>query len=153
METRKTLTLGDKHRQVFLEAFSRAYNADQAMMKYLSDTWEDELRRFMEQTSIVAFEVIESGQVLALAIVEKTSPTSLYIRQNACSPNSQRKGASTALMEEIKQRFPDRRLWLVVRRSNIAAQKFYLSLGFTVDENIRHDEYSPEVFVAMIKRP
>lgn len=87
------------------------------------------------------------GEVIALVSVD-TSSDKIYISQLAVSPEYQRQGIGTSLIESVRQRYQDRETTLLYRTNNPSIDQFYLSLGFTrSNEQNMHGKYSSQYYV------
>ena len=74
----------------------------------------------------------EQDQLLGYLIFSRDG----HIISIAVHPHHRRKGIGKELIEEAVQRFPFKKLWAEVRRSNGGAQAFYLKLGFKIVDEI-----------------
>jgi ribosomal-protein-alanine N-acetyltransferase len=80
------------------------------------------------------FLVFEVKNVLGYIIFK----TDGHVISLAVDPDHRRKGIGTRLMKACESRCRDKRIVVEVRKANLPAQEFYLSLGFRVISRIRH---------------
>jgi len=100
-----------------------------------------------DQIDVLVAEI--DGELAGAIILDRAEESVLYIRQIATDPRFVRRDVATKLVLESFKRRGDRKIRLVTRRINEASQGLFGSLGFVVDEQWRHPEYDPTVYLAM----
>lgn len=69
------------------------------------------------------------GKVVGFLVTRRVAVDEVEILNLAVTPEKRRSGVATALLKPLLEAVPSR-VFLEVRESNTAAQKFYLSVGF-----------------------
>lgn len=89
------------------------------------------------------------GELAGAVILDRHEDGVLYIRQIATLPQFRRRGVASGLVEALKKQSDGRDVRLVTRRINTASQSLFRSMGFEIDEQWSHPDYTPEVYLAM----
>ena len=148
-------------KQVFILSFLQAYqdipltelNTDN-LVEYLNKafTQEEENFRKSSQTNLFLHAKDENGKIVGYVAFEIFhEENSAYMRQLAILPEYQKQGIGKMLIESILKEQPDlAKLYLITRKINHAAVKFYERLGFREDSFTMH-KFSQEMFLGMSK--
>lgn len=104
--------------------------------------WSEEaLYRDYTQNPSSAFYVADiDGEIVGHIGVWKRQDH-VHITTLAVAPDHRREGLGSALLDAVRDKYPDLDLTLEVRESNAEAQDFYRSIGFSVTGS-RPDYYS-----------
>jgi len=89
------------------------------------------------------------GQVVAFVVTRRVAPDELEVLNLAVAPSMRRKGVARALVRGVLETL-EGAAFLEVRESNVAARKFYESIGFSALDR-RPEYYSdpPEGAIVM----
>ena len=114
-----------------IEAFlERAYSVESVARRIGSDTF--------------LLAVDGSGEVVAFADA-RLAPEQLHLLAIYALPASRGLGAGTALLEELRRRFPSRPIAAEVLRDNLKGETFYAARGFEPREVVEAELFGEPV--------
>ena len=112
------------------------YNADEILPLYASVGWTayTENMSILEQgykKSLLVLAAYENDELLGIIRVVGDGSTIIFVQDILVFPNHQRKGAGTALLKAVLDRYPDVRQIELTTDNTPETIAFYKSLGFS----------------------
>lgn len=145
-------------KSIFVNAFKECYKPfppstfDQpdfeSVVQWLGSTFDDFYRKADPNSYWLTAN--EENQIIGFLMIEMEQfPKEIYLSFLAVHPRFQRKGAASAMLQAVIQRFPEtEKLTLVTRIINRQAIAFYERFGFEKTDYM-HEGYSSKAYVGL----
>lgn len=117
----------------------QCYQIDQICFQHGEAYDRDVIRYLLAHRYSVSYKIVNSQQMLGFVLAIAEADGTGHVAALAVLPNFRRQGHARALMEFVESGFLAQKVSLIkleVRVSNLAAQRLYRKLGYTIVERI-----------------